>query len=70
MDNNSTNINKANDHLSPKTIKYKEKNTKLWKSRSWLVISAQHRLMRLCIIVVHKNKLYHHYNLAVLSICG
>jgi len=37
MDNNSNNINKTNNHLSPQLIEQKKDHVIwLWKSRSWL----------------------------------
>ena len=39
MGNNSTNINKANNHLSPQIIKHKkDHDIRCWKSSSWFVI--------------------------------
>ena len=42
MVNNSTNINKLNNHLSPQIVKHKKyPNICKWKSRSWIATGTK-----------------------------
>jgi len=55
MDNNFTNINKTNNHVSPWLIKYtKNHDIWRWKSRSWLGTVTK---MCYCLYLVHSYSL-------------